>query len=214
MKLIRWYLLFLLPITTSRRRNNFHYPCYTDEETGGEWLWGPHLLSFLSLLPAGRLNFSMHNGALCWPSGISNSALKWCCWEFKAPQPALSKPPPNWNQQTPTGLHQCYIMSRKSEVFKGLSSEAPQIVYMLAANCCDAVSGRVPPHQDPPRRRNSTLQSCLRCLVHKIWSTPTLDKDKIEKLGTILYNWCHWVNGGSWLCRKHFSPFPPYSTPV
>lgn len=47
--MIRWYLLFLLPITTSRRRNNFHYPCYTDEETGGEWLWDPHLLSFLSL---------------------------------------------------------------------------------------------------------------------------------------------------------------------
>ena len=118
--------LFLLPITPSRRRNNFHYPCYTDEEAGGEWLWGPHLISFLSLCQQNRLNFSTHNGALCWPSGISNSALKWrCCWEFKAPQPALSKLPPNWNQQTPTGLHQCYIMSRKSEVFKRLSSEAP-----------------------------------------------------------------------------------------
>ena len=69
------YLLFLLPITTSRRRNNFHYPCYTDEETGGEWLWSPHL-SFLSLCQQNRFDFSMHNGALCWPSGISNSALE------------------------------------------------------------------------------------------------------------------------------------------
>lgn len=179
--------------------------------------WGVAVRSTPSVfpepMPAGRLNFSMHNGALCWPSGISNSALKWYCWEFKAPQPALSKPPPNRNQQTPTGLHQRYIMSRKSEVFKGLSSEAPQTVYVGCKLLCCCLC-RVPPHQDPPRRRNSTLQSCLSCLVHKIWSTPTLDKDKIQKLGTILYNWCHQVNGGSWLCRKHFSPFPPYSTPV
>lgn len=115
--------------------------------------WGVAVRStpsfFPEPLPAGRLNFSVHNGALCWPSGISNSALKWCCWEFKAPQPALSKPPPNWNQQTPTGLHQCYIMSRKSEVFKGLSSEAPQTVYMLAANCCDAVSAGSRPTRIP-----------------------------------------------------------------
>lgn len=152
--------IFVTPVTLMRNR------------------WGVAVGStpsfFPEPLPAGRLNFSMHNGALCWPSGqISNSVLKWCCWEFKAPQPALSKPPPNWNQQTPTGLHQCYIMSRKSEVFKDCPPRHhKQYTCWLQTVVLLSLQGPAPPGSPKEKKLNPPVLSQLLGTQNLVYTNP------------------------------------------
>ena len=76
-----------------------------------------------------------------------------------------------------------------------------------------SLQGPAPPGSPKEKKLNPPVLSQLLGTQNLVYTNPG-QRHKREKLGTILYNRWHWENGGSWLCRKHFSPFPPYSTPV